>query len=99
MLFLKKYLYLSHAPIEVRAMPPPCCCIPCHHNHSAAGSFLRDARFGFGFSSTVTTTSGAAGLAEFTLFNLALIAFLLLETPYEPIEILPLLDFLSPFPM
>jgi hypothetical protein len=67
--------------------------------YSPAASFLRGARF-FGFSSVAAAAvAGVAGLADVTLFNLALIAFLFLDTPYEPIETLPFLVFLSPLPM
>jgi hypothetical protein len=47
--------------------------------YSPADSFLRGARF-FGFSSDAAA-AGAAGFADVTRFNLAFIAFRLLETP------------------
>ena len=51
----------------------------------------------FGFAA-----AGAAAVEPFleaVLFNFALMAFLLLDLPYDPLAILPFLDFLSPRPI
>ena len=51
------------------------------------------------FAFTGASAVVATGFLDAVLFNLALIAFLFLELPYEPLATFPLLDFLSPFPI
>lgn len=51
----------------------------------------------FGFAALAV--AAVAVFLEAVLFNLALIAFLLLDLPYDPFVILPFLDFLSPRPI
>ena len=46
-----------------------------------------------------SAVAGAEGFLEAVLLIFAFMAFFLLELPYEPLEIFPFLDFLSPLPM
>ena len=62
--------------------------------HYASDFFL--ATF-FGFASA--TTAAETGFLEADLFNCALILFLFLDTPKEPMVLFPLADFLSPLPI
>ena len=66
--------------------------------YSEAASFFFVVRLAFGFSVATASVTGAAGL-EVTLFRRAFIFLRLRDTPYDPIEIFPFLDFLSPLPM
>ena len=61
-----------------------------------ASAFFFGARFAFG---AAPVEAVELAFLEDVLFNLALIEFLLLDTPKEPIERFPFLVFLSPRPM
>ena len=61
-----------------------------------ASAFFLGARFVFGAASA---EAEVAVFLEVALFNLALIEFLLLDTPKDPIVRFPFLVFLSPRPM
>jgi hypothetical protein len=52
-----------------------------------------------GFAAASSTAAAGAGFFVVDLFNLALIALLRLELPYESFQILPFFDFLSPLPI
>ena len=52
----------------------------------------------FGFAAA-GAAADAVPFLDAVLFNFALIAFLLLDLPYDPLKILPFLDFLSPRPI
>ena len=74
----------------------------CHHHAllvnfiiTYSAFFFAAAFFGLAGASAVTAT----GFLEEDLFNFALIAFLFLETPNEPLKRFPFAVFLSPLPM
>jgi hypothetical protein len=74
----------------------------CHHHAllvnfiiSYSAFFFAAALFGLAGVSAAT----AVVFFEADLFNFALIAFLLLETPNEPLKRFPFAVFLSPLPM
>jgi hypothetical protein len=71
-------------------VPPPSYVYSQFHYASA---FFLGALFALGVA------SAALFFAEAARFNLALIDFLLLDTPKEPIVRFPFFDFLSPRPM
>lgn len=74
-------------------MPPPRY-VTIHFHYASA--FFLGVRFALGVTPAATEV---AVFLEADLFNLALIEFLLLETPKEPFQRFPFFDFLSPFPM
>jgi hypothetical protein len=91
--FLFKILTYSRTPIQLEPVPPPCNVnIQFHY----ASAFFLVARFAFGAASA---DADAVAFLEVDLFNLALIEFLLLDTPKEPFQRFPFFDFLSPRPM
>jgi hypothetical protein len=83
--------------MQIEPVPPPS--YVCMFYHYASAFFL-GVLFTLGAASVATT--GAVTSADFfevDLFNRAFIAFLLLDTPKEPIVRFPFFDFLSPRPM
>ncbi len=78
----------------------------CHHHAMFvfiviyASAFFLGVLFALGAAS-VAAAAGAVltTFLEVALFNRAFIAFLLLDTPKEPIVRFPFFDFLSPRPM
>jgi hypothetical protein len=52
-----------------------------------------------GASAAAAVVAASTGFFVVDLFNLDLIALLFLDTPKEPLKILPFFDFLSPLPM
>jgi hypothetical protein len=77
-------------------MPPPTYVYQIQHDHHAS-LFFFTVLFGLAGDSASTASAGFLLAAE--RFNFALIAFLFLELPKEPIAIFPFFDFLSPFPI
>lgn len=77
----------------------------CHHhamltfNFIYASAFFLGVLFAFGAASVATTAVTLPAFFEVDLFSLALIDFLLLDTPKDPIVRFPFFDFLSPRPM
>ena len=76
-------------------MPPPCYVCKIQHSPQVSRYFFAVL---FGLAG-VSAPAVSADFLEALFFNLALIAFLFLELPNEPIAIFPFLDFLSPLPM
>jgi len=77
-------------------MPPPSH-VQIHLHYASA--FFFATFFGFATTSSAEATAGVPTFFEVALFNIALMAFLLLETPKEPFERFPFFDFLSPLPI
>lgn len=75
-------------------MPPPCYVyVKFHFNYSAAFAFFLGAAF-FAFGLGATSDSVFTAAEAVVLFDLRF-----LEFPYEPFQILPFFDFLSPLPI
>jgi hypothetical protein len=90
------YKKLTHSltPIQPEPVPPPCYV---NFQFHYASAFFFGVRFALGAASVAVVE--ATTFLEVDLFNLALIDFLLLDTPKDPIVRFPFFDFLSPRPM
>ncbi len=77
----------------------------CHHHAMFTILFIRYDAFFLavlrGFAADAAAPASTAGFADADAerFNLALMAFRLRVTPYEPLQRLPFFDFLSPLPI
>lgn len=91
---VSSYLLHRHSctPILFRTVPPPCIVSKsCHHFNYSAFFFAAL----FGFAAVVAEASAVTGFLEEDLFNLALIVFLFLDTPNDPLNRFPFAVFIS----